>query len=296
MIEQELSQLGGRERDTRIIQVGHTPDMDNAFMFYAIASGAIPMNGFRFDHVIEDIQALNRRALSAELDITAISAASYPMLASQYWILSVGSSVGQGYGPLVISKQPRGPEELGRCRIAVPGLQTTAYTLLRLAVPEFEALELPFQHIPEAVLQGKADAGLIIHESQLTYHDAGLLPVMDLGQWWQQQVKLPVPLGLNVAKRSLGKATAVALCTILRDSILYAFAHQDEALAYAMKYARGTDAKRSRQFIGMYVNEESLTLSNPCQEALRVLYDRAHEARLIPKAPRLDIIEPLKDN
>ena len=277
------------------VRIGHTPDMDDAFMFYAIASGAIPMNGYKFEHVVEDIQALNTRALSADLEITAISAASYPTLASQYWILSVDSSVGQGYGPLVISKQPRSPQELRGMRIAVPGLHTTAYMLLRLAVPEFEPLEMPFQQIPEAVLQGKADAGLVIHEWQLTYHDAGLLPVLDLGLWWQQQVKLPIPLGLNVIKRSLGKTTASQLCTILRDSILHAFVHQDEAVAYAMKYARGTDAKRARQFIGMYVNEESLSLSNPCQEALRILFDRAQAAGLISKAPRLEIIDPVKN-
>ena len=276
------------------IRVGHTPDMDDAFMFYAIASGAIPMNGLRFEHVIEDIQALNRRAMSAELDMTAISAASYPALSDTYWIVSVGSSVGQNYGPLVISKQPAAPQEFAGRRIAVPGLQTTAYLLLRLAVPEFVPVEMPFERVPDAVLRDEADAGLVIHEWQLTYRDAGLLPVLDLGVWWQQQTRLPVPLGLNVVKKSLGRKTAQEAATLLRDSILYAFAHQDEALAYAMRYGRGTDATRSRQFIGMYVNEESLTLSKPCREALKVLYQRAHEAGLISDTPRLSVIEPFK--
>ena len=278
----------------RTITVGHTPDMDDAFMFYAIASGAVPMNGLRFEHVIEDIQALNRRAMSAELDMTAISAASYPALSDSYWIVSVGSSVGQNYGPLVISKSPSGPQEFAGRRIAVPGLQTTAYLLLRLAVPQFVPVEMPFERVPDAVLKGEADAGLVIHEWQLTYRDAGLLPVLDLGVWWQQQTRLPVPLGLNVVKKSLGRKTAQAAATLLRDSILYAFAHQDEALAYAMRYGRGTDATRSRQFIGMYVNEESLTLSKPCREALKILYKRAHEAGLIPRVPRIGVIEPLK--
>ncbi len=278
----------------RTLRVGHTPDMDDAFMFYAIASGEIPMNGFQFEHVIEDIQTLNQRALNAELDMTAISAASYPALSSVYWIVSVGSSVGQGYGPLLISTAPRSPQELDGRRIAVPGIHTTAYLLLRLAIPQFVPVEMPFAQIPEAVLRGDVEAGLVIHEWQLTYRDAGLLPVLDLGVWWQQEVKLPLPLGLNVVKKSLGRRTAKRAAAILRDSILYAFAHQEQALAYAMRFGRGTDAVRSRQFIGMYVNEESLTLTKPCREALRVLFKRAHRAGLIPKVPRLGVIEPLK--
>lgn len=278
----------------RSVSVGHTPDMDDGFMFYAIAEGRIPMDGLRFEHVIEDIQALNRRAATADLDMTAISAASYPALAKQYWIVSVGSSVGQGYGPIVISKEARSPDDLAGKRIAVPGRQTTAYLLLRLAVANFEPVEMPFHEVPNAVLRGEVDAGLVIHEWQLTYRDAGLLPVLDLGTWWQAEMKLPLPLGLNVVKRSLGRKTAQRVATILRDSILYAFAHQDDALAYAMRFGRGTDINRSRQFVGMYVNEETLTLSRPCREALRLLYDRAHHAGLIPHVPRLGVIEPIK--
>lgn len=278
------------------ITVGHTPDMDDAFMFYAIASGFIPMDDLAFAHVIEDIQTLNRRALQAELDMTAISAASYPVLSKDYWIVSVGSSVGQGYGPLVISTNACTPTELGERRIAVPGLQTTAYLLLRLAIPQFIPVEMPFQEIPQAVLEGRVDAGLVIHEWQLIYRDAGLLPILDLGVWWQQQMKLPLPLGLNVVKKSLGRKVAQQAATILRDSILYAFAHQEEALAYAMRYGRGTDVNRSRKFVGMYVNEESLTLSKPCREALKILFTRAHKAGLIPRNPRLSVIEPLKSS
>ena len=276
------------------ITVGHTPDMDDAFMFYAIASGAIPTNGFQVAHVIEDIQSLNQRALAAELDLTAISAASFPMLAQHYWIVSVGSSVGQGYGPLVIAKEPCAPEALGGRRIGVPGLQTTACMLLRLAVPEVVPVPMPFERIPQAVLEGTVEAGLVIHEWQLTYRDAGLLPILDLGSWWQQQTKLPLPLGLNVVSRALGRPLAQRAVSLLRESVLYAFAHQEDAVAYAMRYGRGTDAARARQFIGMYVNEESLTLSKPCREALRKLFQRAHEANLIPTVPRLSVIEPLE--
>ncbi len=284
----------GIETQSRTITVGHTPDMDDAFMFYGIATGAVPMNGFRFEHVVEDIQTLNRRALNAELDMTAISAASYPVLAKDYWIVSVGSSVGQDYGPLVVAKQPLNLSDLAGRRVAVPGLQTTACLLLQLAAPSFIPVEMAFHEIPDAVLKGTVEAGLVIHEWQLTYRDAGLLPILDLGTWWQQQAKLPLPLGLNVVKKSLGRQLAQQTAAILRDSILYAFAHQDDAVEYAMRYGRGTDATRARQFIGMYVNEESLTLSRHCREALRLLFDRAHEAGLIPSAPRLGVIQPLK--
>ena len=275
------------------IRVGHTPDMDDAFMFYGIATGAVPLQGLQFEHVIEDIQTLNRRAFNAELEMTAISAASYPSLSDAYWIVSVGSSVGQGYGPLLISLAPRSPEQLAGKRIAVPGRYTTAFMLLRLAIPEFQPVEMAFEQIPDAVLKGKVDAGLVIHEWQLTYRDSNLLPVLDLGVWWQQQIMLPLPLGLNVVKKAVGRDIARRATTVLRDSILYAFAHQDDALAYAMQFGRGTDVVRSRQFVSMYVNEESLTLSKPCREALRVLYQRSRAAGLIPAVPRLRVVEPL---
>lgn len=268
--------------------------MDDAFMFYGITAGAIPMDGLRFEHVVEDIQALNRRAVSGELDMTAISAATYPRLAGQYWIVAVGSSVGQGYGPLVIAKYPCGPQDLQGRRVGVPGLHTTAFMLLRLAMPDCVPVEMRFEEIPNAVLRDEVEAGLVIHEWQLTYRDAGLLPILDLGSWWQQQVKLPLPLGLNVVKKSLGRELAQRAATIFRESILYAFSHQDEALAYALRYGRGIDTARARQFIGMYVNEESLALSKPCREALRVLFKRAHAAQLIPCAPRLSVVAPLK--
>jgi 1,4-dihydroxy-6-naphthoate synthase len=268
--------------------------MDDAFMFFGIATGAVSAEGMKFEHVIEDIQALNRRALTVELDVTAISAASYPKLSKDYWILSVGSSVGRGYGPLVISRQARDLDDLRGRRIAIPGVQTTAYLLLQLAIPGCVPVEMSFERIPEAVVSGAADAGLVIHEWQLTYRDAGLLPILDLGRWWEQETKLPIPLGLNVVKGALGQRTASRIAAILRDSILYAFAHQDEALAYAMRYGRGTDSERSRQFVRMYVNEDSLTLSTPCRESLHVLFQRARMAGLIPDVPRLEIIEPLK--
>ena len=275
---------------SRVITIGHTPDMDDAFMFYAMAEGKIPLDGLQIQHVIEDIQTLNRRALSGELDVTAISAASYPLLEQDYWILSVGSSVGQGYGPLVVSMHACSPEELPGKRIAVPGLDTTAFLLLRLAVADIVPVEMSFEHIPEAVLAGHVDGGLLIHERQLTYRDQGLLPILDLGMWWHHTVNLPLPLGLNVVKQSLGRPLATQLAKTLRDSILYAMAHQEDALTASMRFGRGIDRTRARQFVSMYVNEETLSLSHRSHQALRELYRRAHHARLIPRIPQLTFI------
>ena len=275
-----------------VITIGHTPDLDDAFMFYALAEGKVPLNGLQIEHVIEDIQTLNQRALSAELDVTAISAASYPLIAKDYWILSVGSSVGQGYGPLVVSVHSCSPEELRGRRMAVPGLHTTAFLLLRLAVADVVPVEMSFERIPEAVLAGQVEAGLLIHERQLTYRDQGLLPILDLGMWWQHTVGLPLPLGLNVVKQSLGNALAGQIALSLRDSILYAMAHQEEALVSSMRFGRGIDMARARQFVSMYVNEETLSLSRRSRKALGELYRRAHEAGLIPHVPRLTVIQP----
>lgn len=283
------------EQATKVIKIGHTPDMDDAFMFYAMVKRLIPMNGFAVEHVIEDIQALNRRAFTLDLDVTAISAANYPALAKDYWIMSVGSSVGQDYGPLLITKTVASLESLSGARIAIPGLQTTASLLLKLAIPDHQPVEMRFEQIPEAVLKGEVDAGLVIHEWQLVYKDAGLHPVLDLGHWWQEETKLPIPLGLNVVKRSLGQKTAGRVTRLLYNSILFGFEHQKDALAYAMQYGRGTDEKRSKQFVEMYVNDDTMGLSQPCREALRVLLKRAKEAGVIPNVPKLEIIEPAKD-
>lgn len=279
---------------TRAITIGHTPDLDDAFMFYAMAEGKIDLDGLRVEHVIEDIQTLNRRALNAELDVTAISAASYPLIAKDYWMLSVGSSVGQNYGPLVVATDGCSPEELKGRRIAVPGLRTTAYLLLRMAVPEFAPVEMSFEQIPDAVLTGGVEAGLLIHERQLTYRDQGLLPILDLGTWWHTTMHLPLPLGLNVVKRALGKLLAVQLAGALRDSVLFAMSHQEDALAWSMTYGRGIDLNRARQFVGMYVNEETLTLSAASRKALRLIFQHAHQLGLVPTIPRLSVIEPPK--
>jgi len=279
---------------TRTITIGHTPDLDDAFMFFALATGKVKLDGVTVEHVIEDIHSLNQRAVKAELDVTAVSAASYPFVANDYWIVSVGASVGQNYGPLVVSMRPLSPEELKGRHVAVPGLRTTACLVLRLAVSECVPVEMDFAQIPEAVVAGQVDAGVLIHERQLTYRDQGLLPILDLGMWWQQTTGLPLPLGLNVVKQSLGRPLATQIAKGLRDSILFAITHQEEALAASMRFGRGIDLARARQFVGMYVNEETLSLSRPSRKALRELYARAHDAGLIPAVPRLSIVEPLK--
>ena len=283
------------ETATTTISIGHTPDMDDAFMFYAMGAGKIPMDGLQIRHVIEDIQQLNQRSRSSELDMTAVSAAMYPFVAKDYWILSVGTSVGQGYGPLITAKQPMEPRELTGRRIAVPGLQTTAYLLLRLAIGECEPVPMSFETIQDAVVRGEVDAGLLIHERQLTYRELGLLPILDLGIWWQNTTKLPLPLGLNVIKRSLGEPLAQQVAKKMRDSILWAMTHQDETIQACMQYGRGIDLSRARQFVGMYVNEETIALSEDSRNALRLLYQRAAELELIPGVPDLVIIDPSKN-
>lgn len=279
----------------RTLTIGHTPDLDDAFMFYALAQGKVRLDGLDVEHVIEDIQTLNQRALTGELEVTAISASNYPAVAADYWILSVGSSVGQDYGPVVVASTACSPEELRGKRIGVPGLQTTAYLLLRLAIGECVPVPMSFERIPQAVLDGAVDAGLLIHERQLTYHDQGLLPILDVGTWWHKRMRLPLPLGLNVVKRSLGRELAEQFATCLRESILYAMAHQDDAMAYSMSYGRGIDPVRARQFIGMYVNEETLLLSPAARQALQELLTQAHHAGLIATLPSLDYIEPRKN-
>lgn len=288
-VQRSLSEVAAMPRP---VTIGHTPDMDDAFMFYAMASRKIPLDGWHIEHVITDIQSLNQQALKAALDVTAISAAMYPSIEKDYWILSVGSSVGQNYGPVVVAARAYDVADLAGVRIAVPGLQTTACLLLSLAVKGFVPVVMSFENIPQAIAAGEVECGLVIHERQLTYRDEGLLPIIDLGVWWHQRVGLPIPLGLNAVKRSLGKPAAEQLATLLKRSIVYAMTHQEEAMAASMKFGRGIDATRARQFVGLYVNEETLSLSAASCDALKLLYQRGLEAGLIPSAPPLAFIHP----
>ena len=221
-----------------IIRIGHSPDADDAFMYYALAHGKVRVGNYEVQHVMEDIESLNQRALSGELEGTAISAGAYPQVADKYRIMSVGSSIGRNYGPMVVARSDRADTSLQNARVAIPGTYTTAYLLLRLYAEGFEAVPIDFDKIMPAVQNGEVDAGLLIHEGQVTYSDEGLVKLLDLGEAWGQDTGLPIPLGLDMVRRDLGEEMAVLMAESLRDSIQYAFDHEDEALDYAIKFSR----------------------------------------------------------
>lgn len=273
----------------RTIWVGHSPDPDDAYMFYALTHGKVGIPGVRVGHLLEEIESLNRRALAAELDVTAISAATYPEVAGHYVIMDSGASMGKGYGPILVTRFPVG--DLKGKTIAVPGIRTTAYLLLRLFLQgEFQVKEVPFDKISDAVLDGKVDAGLLIHEGQITYQQMGLHRVMDMGELWLQETGLPLPLGINVIRRDLGPRLGREISDALRRSIAYAREHTDEAVCYALRYGRGIDSETCKKFVLMYVNEYTETLGEEGREAIRLLFKRAVMAGLIPCEPPLDIV------
>ena len=272
--------------------MGHSPDADDAFMYYALAKGKVTIEGYRLQQVLEDIQSLNQRALSGELEVTAISAAAYPQLAHHYRILSCGASVGRNYGPILISTAPLSPAGLEGKRIAIPGEQTTAYLLLRIYLRHpFEPVVIPFDAIIDAVRQGQVDAGVIIHEGQITWEQQGLFNVLDLGVEWNADTGLPIPLGLDMVHRRLGDDGARKVGQGLKASVYYALTHEDDAIDYALTYGRGIDKETCRRFVGMYVNQDTLDMGEEGKWALETLYRRAHERGLIPAIPPLDLVE-----
>ena len=267
------------------IRVAHTPDADDAFMFYAMTHGKVD-TWLEIEHVIEDIETLNRKAFNAEYEVTAISAHAYALLDDKYRILSAGASVGDGYGPVVVAKSEI---SLDGKRIAVPGRYTTANLLLKLAVEDFEPVEMPFDRIIQAVLDEEVDAGLLIHEGQITYADYGLKCVLDLWDWWSEQVKLPLPLGLNAIRRDLSVEVQEEFLRAMRESIAFAIENPDEAIEYAMKYSRGLDRERAKRFAMMYVNDYTYDMPESVDAALKKLYEMA-EAKGLIKMPKLDIL------
>jgi 1,4-dihydroxy-6-naphthoate synthase len=267
---------------TRIIHVGHSPDSDDAFMFYALAEGLVDTGDLEYRHQLQDIETLNQRALRGELEVTAVSIHAFAYLADRYALLPSGSSMGDRYGPRLVSTKPATLAEAGGKRIAVPGLMTTAYLALRLALPEFEAVPTPFDQIEDAVRRGAVDFGLLIHEGQLTYAESGLSLVQDLGEWWFQATGLPLPLGGNVVRKDLGEDLVRRISRHLRDSIDYALSHRSGALDHAMKYARGLDRSKADAFIGMYVNSWTQDYGERGREAVRKLLDRGFAAGVIP--------------
>jgi len=273
------------------LSIGHSPDADDAFMFYGLASGRVRVDGYTVEHVLEDIESLNQRAKKGELDVTAISAAVYPQVSHLYRIMSCGASVGRRYGPIVLACTPFAPGDLADRRIAVPGANTTAYVLLRLYVPApFTPVMMDFERVMDAVGSGEVDAGVVIHEGQLTWTSSELCRVMDLGAAWTDDTGLPIPLGLDVVRRGLGEATMVAIARALKDSIVYAQSHEDEAIDYAMGFGRGVARETCRTFVRMYVNQDTVDMGDEGRRALETLYARAVDRGILDEAPELDIL------
>jgi 1,4-dihydroxy-6-naphthoate synthase len=274
----------------RVVRVAHSPDSDDAFMFYALATGRVDTGGLVYVHELQDIESLNQRARRGELEVTAVSIHAYAYLTDTYALLPHGASMGDRYGPRLVSRTPRTPESLAGRRIAVPGLLTTAYLALRLRLPEFEAVPTPFDAIESAVADGSVDAGLIIHEGQLTYADSGLHLVVDLGQWWYDETRLPLPLGGNVVRKDLGPDLIARVSRHLRQSIAYGLEHRAPALDHAMQYARGLERRRADTFVGMYVNEWTLDYGDRGRVAVRTLLSRGTAAGIIPHAVDVEFV------
>ena len=273
------------------IRIGHSPDADDAFMFYALTSGQVTVPGVRIEHLLEDIESLNRRARGVELEVTAVSAATYALVADRYRLMDPGASMGKGYGPILVAREPIDPRDIPQKVVAIPGSHTTASLVLRFYVPEEPALiEVAFDKIPQAVLEGQADLGLLIHEGQITHQDMGLVKVLDLGEMWQRDTGLPLPLGVNVMRRDLGEPMLRAPSDGLRRSIAWAHANVDEALDYAMRYSRGIPRETCRRFVLMYVNDYTVKLGDEGHAALQRLFSEAHRRGLLPAVPPLDSV------
>jgi 1,4-dihydroxy-6-naphthoate synthase len=276
----------------RLIHVGHSPDPDDAFMFYALAHNKLDTGNLRFEHQLQDIETLNRRALRGELEVSAVSIHAYAHLLDKYALLPSGCSMGDRYGPMVVARRPMSLDELRAARIAVPGTLTTAFLALRLLLPHgFVHEVLPFDQILVAVAEGRFDAGLIIHEGQLTFQNQGLRLIVDLGVWWQERSGLPLPLGGNVVRRDLGPEVMRQISRLLKESIRYSLAHRDEALTYALRYARDMDRGLADRFVDMYVNDWTLDYGPRGREAVRRLLDEGCRAGVIPAPVQVEFVE-----
>jgi 1,4-dihydroxy-6-naphthoate synthase len=276
---------------TRTIHVGHSPDSDDAFMFYALAEGLIDTGELTYSHELQDIETLNRRALKGELEVTAVSIHAYAYLADRYALLPSGSSMGDRYGPRLVSRRAGSLADASEKRIAVPGLLTTAYLALKLAVPNFEPVVTPFDQIEEAVKSGAVDFGLLIHEGQLTYADDGLFLIADMGEWWFEKTGLPLPLGGNVIRKDLGTELITRVSRHLRASIDYALSHREGALDHAMRYARGLDRSKADTFVGMYVNDWTRDYGDRGREAVRALLDHGVKAGIITTPVSVEFVD-----
>ena len=274
------------------ISIAHSPDSDDAFMFYGLATNKVRVPGYRFNHTLCDIETLNIRARDeAFYDVTAISFHAYPYLQHNYTLMRCGGSVGEGYGPMVVSTKPLNPGDLGRIKIAVPGTLTTAYLALKIFNPAIETVTVPFDRIIPEILAGNFDAGLIIHEGQLTYSASGLYKVLDLGVWWRETTGLVLPLGGNAVRRSLGKDSLRIVTKAVHDSIQHALDHREQALEYAMQFARDLDSRLANRFVSMYVNDRTLDYGADGRKAIHKLLDLGYERGIIPIAPQVDFVD-----
>jgi 1,4-dihydroxy-6-naphthoate synthase len=273
------------------IKIAHSPDSDDAFMFYGLATNKVRVPGYKFTHTLTDIEALNHRAMTDQVyDVTAISFHAYPYIQEHYTIMACGGSMGESYGPMIVAAKPYTLDEVKKLRIAVPGTLTTAYLTLKLFAPEIETVVVEFDKIIPAVVAGEFDAGLIIHEGQLTYGRDGLKKILDLGVWWHEQTGLPLPLGGNAIKRSLGPEVQLITTHALRDSIQHALDHRDAALEYAMQFARDLDTSLANRFVGMYVNDRTLNYGEDGREAIRKILAMGYDRGIIPYKADVDFV------
>jgi 1,4-dihydroxy-6-naphthoate synthase len=279
------------EKEPREIKLAHSPDSDDAFMFYALATHKLSTPGYKFTHILSDIQSLNEAALTETYDVTAVSFAAYPSLRDKYVLLDCGASFGEGYGPIVVSSKSLKPQDLKGKRIGVPGLKTSAYLTMKLFEPDFEAVVMPFDKIMEAVKNEMVEAGLLIHEGQLFFPQLGLHRIIDLGVWWQERTGMPLPLGGNAVRRSLGPDVGRLISRTIRDSVSYGLEHREEALNYAMQFAREMDTELADKFVGMYVNKWTLGYGEKGKKAVRDLIERGTAAGLLPGPPTVEFLE-----
>jgi 1,4-dihydroxy-6-naphthoate synthase len=276
----------------RTIRVAHSPDSDDAFMFYALAQNLIDTGDLEFVHELQDIETLNRRAMAGELEVTAVSIHAYAYIAERYALLPHGASMGEGYGPCLVAREPLPPDALRGRTVAIPGELTSAYLALKLFLPDVETVTVRFDEIIDCVHAGRADAGVIIHEGQLTYAAEGLQLVADLGEWWARANDgLPLPLGGNVIRRDLGDDLVRRVSRLLRASIAYGLEHRTPALAHARQYGRGLDESQTDEFVGMYVNRRTLDYGEDGRRAVQLFLDRGHEAGIIPRRVEVDFVE-----
>ena len=278
------------EKEPRELKLAHSPDSDDAFMFYALATHKLATPGYKYTHILSDIQSLNEAALAETYDVTAVSFAAYPSIRDKYVLLDCGASFGEGYGPIVVSTKSLRPQELEGKRIAVPGLKTSAYLSMKLFQPDFEAVVMPFDKIIEAVKNEVVEAGLLIHEGQLFFPQLGLHKVVDLGIWWQELTNLPLPLGGNAVRRSLGPDMGRLIAKTIRDSVSYGLEHREEALNYAMQFARDMDTELADKFVGMYVNKWTLGYGEKGKKAVCELIERGTAAGLLPGPANVEFL------